>query len=83
MHVLVDQAAEDGFSVDPFAVEVGTPGGLKPVTNQVTTGSDGARPTQTQPDIAIRLTSRYQTQRDIAGRNRQAWHARGLEFESP
>ena len=30
--------------MDPFAVEVGTPGGLKPVTNQVTTGSDGARP---------------------------------------
>jgi hypothetical protein len=23
VHVLVDQAAEDGFSVDPFAVEVG------------------------------------------------------------
>src|ERR1039457_2443023 len=55
----------------------------KPVTIQVTTASGSTRPVQTQPDIATRLTSRYQTQRDIARRNRQAWHARGPEFESP
>ena len=53
------------------------------MTNQVTTGSGGTRLARTQPDSSARLTSRYQTQRDGAGRNRQAWHARGLGFESP
>jgi hypothetical protein len=55
----------------------------KPVTNQVTTPSDGASQSQPQPDSAGCLTSRYRTQGDVAGRNCQAWHARGLGFESP
>jgi hypothetical protein len=55
----------------------------KQVTIQVTTHSDGLGRSQMQPDSPARLTSRYPTQRDVAGRNRQAWHARGLGFESP
>jgi hypothetical protein len=54
-----------------------------PVTSQVTTGSGSIRRSQIQPDNAGRLTCRYPTQRDAAGRNRQEWHARGLGFESP
>jgi len=53
------------------------------VPNQVTTLPDHGGCSQTPPDKTIALTCRNTTQRDAAGRNSQAWHARGQGFESP
>ena len=62
---------------------VGLPISGKPVTNQVTTTPGHSRRSATQSDTDIRLTCRNTTPCDVAGRNRQAWHARGQGFESP
>jgi len=65
---------------------VPSPGGIRaggPVTNQVTTGSDGFRRGRAQPEKPIRITCRYPTQRYTPGLNWPAWHARGQGFESP
>jgi hypothetical protein len=57
--------------------------GPGPVTNQVTTPTNYDRRSRTQPDKAVAPTCPNTTPRDAAGRNRQAWHARGQGFESP
>ncbi len=56
--------------IDPFSEALPVP---EAVTNQVTTPPGSCRRSQTQPDKTIALTCRNTTQRDAAGRNRQAW----------
>jgi hypothetical protein len=49
----------------------------------VTTPPNHGRRSQTHPDTTVALTCRNTTPCDVAGRNRQAWHARGQGFASP
>jgi hypothetical protein len=60
------------------------PRGMRwPVTIQVTTPPDNGRHSATYPDADFPLNCDNPTPRDVTGRNRQAWHARGQGFESP